>query len=220
MIAFWVLAVSSVFAAFAAVVVRLVARGVPAGDVHGGPATSSGPALASAAQAAPGADPPAPEPAAGFALEPELRAALHAAAGQAAPGGPAPSIAVAPGLTLRADRRTLRTALAAVLGQAMAAPACEEVLVTARLHGGRMEIAVLDDGPVADVAGRRAALREAEQAIGLQGGSLEIVACPEEGTTVLLRLPVADPTRARAAKPAPRTAAASVAPLPLGLSAT
>lgn len=121
-------------------------------------------------------------------LAPELAEALRWATPAARRRGVVLATAVESGLALRTNRSALRAALAALLDQAIAVAAGGKVLLAARREGWMIELAVLDDGPGADPAGRRGALRAVDSAIALQGGSLEITAIPGEGTTVRLRL--------------------------------
>ena len=151
----------------------------------------------------------APDAAEGLDLPGELRAVLTAAVPAAGAAGVALDLAVMPGLWLGTDAAALRGAVAAAVAAAIAAPSCTRVLLSARAHGGRVELAILDDGAGTDPTARRAALREAERTIGLQGGSLELHAAAGEGTSVRLRLPVPDPARRAAVKPPARPALAA-----------
>ena len=177
---------------------------------------------------APGADPavPAAEDAApavarlSFAaqwldLAPELTEAVRRAAPAAARRGVGLATATEPGLALRTDRDALHAALAAVLDQAIAVAAGGQVLLTARRDGWVIELAVLDDGPGVDPAGRHAALRAVDSAMALQGGSLEIAAIAGEGTTVRLRLPAPSSAAPQVGATAETTRADPV-PLPVG----
>ncbi len=142
-------------------------------------------------------------------LAPELGRALRRAAPTAGRLRVVLASAVQSGLALPTDRRALRAALDGVLEQAMDAAPGGKVLLTARREGWVIEVAVLDDGAGVDPEARRGALRPAESALALQGGSLEIAAVAGEGTTVRLRLPAPGAGRPQAAAPGPATPAAT-----------
>ncbi len=168
------------------------------------------------------APPPEHEPAAGlsfaaewFDLAPELERALHQALPEARRHAVDLAHAAEPELTLRTDRRTLRAALAALLDQAIRAAPGGKVLLTARREGWVIELALLDDGTSPNPEARRSALRAVTSAIALQGGSLEVTAIPDEGTTVRLRLPAPPPARPETTA-TPATAPAAPVPLPAG----
>lgn len=148
-------------------------------------------------------------------LAPQLTEAVRQAAPAAALRGVGLATAMEPGLALRTDRAALHAALAAVLDQAISVAAGGQVLLTARRDGWVIELAVLDDGPGADPAGRHAALRAVDSAMALQGGSLEIAAIAGEGTTVRLRLPAPAPAAAQVGATGEPTRADPVA-LPVG----
>jgi len=97
-------------------------------------------------------------------------------------------MAVQPDLAVHADPLVLRALLGDLVGNAMRHAPGGRVLLSAARLGGRVEIAVTDDGAGAEAAMQEAALREAGQLVALQGGTIHIEVHPGEGTTVLLRL--------------------------------
>jgi signal transduction histidine kinase len=121
-------------------------------------------------------------------------------------------IAIQPDLAVRADPRGFRRALIDLLENAIGHAPGGKVLLGARRHGGRVQIAVLDDGQGRDRREQEAVLRPVERIVALHGGTLQIETRPGQGTLVVLRLPEplspppAGPT-ARAAKPATRETA-------------
>lgn len=97
--------------------------------------------------------------------------------------------AAQPDLSVHADRLALRAVLGELVNHAMRHAPGGRVLLSAIRLGGRVQIAVIDDGvgPAAPV--QEAALREVAQLVALQGGTVDIETHPGEGTTVLVRLP-------------------------------
>ena len=83
-------------------------------------------------------------------------------------------VAASPDLLVRADRRALRQALTELVRVSLRLSPCAAVLVTARRHGGRIEISFLADGPGDSEAGMRAGLRTAESILALHGATMEI----------------------------------------------
>jgi signal transduction histidine kinase len=122
-------------------------------------------------------------------VEREVRAALTDAAASASGWRTRFEFAVRPDLTTRTDVQRFRTALTAMVAHAAAQAPTGRVLVTATRHGGRIQVTVGDDGSGADRAVQAAALREVESLIAMQGGTLEIVAQPGEGTRLIARWP-------------------------------
>lgn len=118
--------------------------------------------------------------------------------------------AIQPGLTVRADRGALCQAISDVLENAISHSGGGRVLVAAGRHGGRVQIAVLDDGAAVDRAEHEAHLRGAERLLALQGGTIEVSVRAGAGSTVVIRLPEPGPNRA--AQPA-TTASAAPAPV-------
>ena len=121
--------------------------------------------------------------------------------------------AVASGLTVRANPRPLRVALTEILHAAIGLAPGGAVLLSARRHGGRVQITVTDDGGGTDEATLTASLRLAEQAVALQGGTLEVRSRPGFGSQVTLRLPDFAQT-SRPAAPRPAATPPPEAPLP------
>ena len=119
----------------------------------------------------------------------EVLALLSSARSVAAQRGIHLQFAVQPGLRVHTDPRALRDVLAHLLAQAVDQAMCGSVLVGARLHGGRVQIAVCDDGLGQDAAAQQAALRNTAYLLALQGATMQIDARPNHGTTVAIRLP-------------------------------
>jgi anti-sigma regulatory factor (Ser/Thr protein kinase) len=122
-------------------------------------------------------------------------------------------VAVQPGLAVHADRFALRAVLSQLVGNAIRHAAGGRVLLSASRLGGRVQIAVIDDGVGPDAVAQEAALREVVQLVALQGGTIEVEAQRGEGTTVLVRLPESDaagraPSEIPKQRPAARTTAA------------
>jgi hypothetical protein len=127
----------------------------------------------------------------------EVRDVLQHMAPEAARGRMRLEMAVQPDLAVHADKLALRTLLGDLVRNAMMHAPAGQVLLSAARFGGRVEIAVTDDGAGTEAEMRQAALREAGQLVALHGGSIHIDARPGEGTTVLVRLP--EPMGARRA---------------------
>jgi hypothetical protein len=97
-------------------------------------------------------------------------------------------VAASADLLVRADRRALRQALTDMVRMALRLSPCAAILVTARRHGGRIEISCLADGPGESEAEMRSALRAAESIFALHGATMEID--PRlDGATMRVRLP-------------------------------
>ena len=117
-------------------------------------------------------------------------------------------VAVDGALQVRADPLALRVVLADVIGGAVRRAPCGAVLVSARHHGGRIEISVIDDG-AAGAADAAAGLSSSSQDIlALHGATLETRPGAHGGTEVSMRL-LAPPSRVR---PAVQAAPAQPAP--------
>jgi signal transduction histidine kinase len=113
--------------------------------------------------------------------------------------------AVQPELSVHADRLALRAVLSELVGNAVEHAPGGRVLVSAVRLGGRVQIAVIDDGAGPEAALQEAALREVAQVVALQGGTIDVEVHPGEGTTVLVRLPEpADTGRASGEASAPQ----------------
>jgi signal transduction histidine kinase len=119
----------------------------------------------------------------------EMRDVLHLMAAEAARHLVQLEFAVQPDLSVRSDRIALRTVLAELLRNAIRHTPGGRVLLSATRLGGRVQIAVIDDGVGPDAAVQEAALREIAQLVALQGGNVEVESHQGEGTTVLVRLP-------------------------------
>jgi hypothetical protein len=141
------------------------------------------------------------------ALRPALVRLLERLAPAARLVGTRLGFAVEAGLVVRANPARLGQALATILQDAVRRAPGGAVLVSAGRHGGRIQIAVSDDGPPAREPAT-AALRDAAEVIALLGGTMERRA-PEGGGVCVIRLP--DSVRAAPAAPA---APADTAPAP------
>lgn len=115
------------------------------------------------------------------------------------------SIAAVDGLMVRADPLALHEVLVDVVGAAIGRTPCGSVLVSARLHGGRIEIGVTDDGSATNVDAMSAASDTSREILALHGATLEARSAAYGGTEVMLRL-LAPPVR-------PRAEAAQAAPV-------
>ena len=118
-------------------------------------------------------------------------------------------IAIQPGLTVQADPRGFHRTLVCLLENAIGHAPGGKVLVGGMRHGGRIQIAVLDDGQGPNRLEQAADLRSVEGIVALQGGTLQIESRPGQGTLVVLRLP--EPISAPPVKSAHPAAAASSA---------
>jgi hypothetical protein len=121
--------------------------------------------------------------------------------------------AAQPDLTVHADRLALHAVLSELVGSAMHHAPCGRVLLSAIRLGGRVQIAVIDDGDGPAAAVQEAALRDMAQLVALQGGTIDVESRRGEGTTVLVRLPepmgTASTPETRKPLPAERFAAPS-----------
>lgn len=98
-------------------------------------------------------------------------------------------LAVQPGLSVRADPRVFHEVLSGLVKHSLAQAPTGRVLVAGSRHGGRVQLAVLDDGMGADPQLQASDLRAPERLMALQGGTLEITSRAGEGSTVLARWP-------------------------------
>lgn len=138
-----------------------------------------------------------------LSVEAEVRHVLRELAPFAAERLARLELAVQAGLRVRADARVFRDVMTALVTHSIAQAPSGRVLVAGSLHGGRVQLAVLNDG-VGEEAQRQASeLRGSERLIALQGGTLEITSHAGEGSTILARWPDAGgerkPRRAEAA---------------------
>lgn len=132
----------------------------------------------------------------GLDVEVEALAALRQVDALAARNRVQLQIAVQPYLAVHADPCGFRRALVAVLEKAIAHAPCGKVMLGGTRHGGRIQIAVLDDGHGPDRQTQEAALRPVERIVALHGGTLQIEVRPGQGSLVILRLP--EPAAAQA----------------------
>jgi anti-sigma regulatory factor (Ser/Thr protein kinase) len=119
----------------------------------------------------------------------EARDVLHHMAAEAAGYQVQLEFAVQPELSVHADRLALRAVISELVGNAMRHAPGGRVLLSAIRLGGRVQIAVIDDGAGPEAAVQEAALREVAQLVALQGGTIDVETHAGEGTTVMVRLP-------------------------------
>ena len=117
-------------------------------------------------------------------------------------------VALGDDLMVHVDRRALHRALTDIIRTALRLSPGAAILLTARRHGGRIEIACLADGPAESEAGLRVALRDAAAIFALHGASMEIDPRPD-GAVVRVRLPefLERPCQPAAGQPAGEAAA-------------
>jgi light-regulated signal transduction histidine kinase (bacteriophytochrome) len=108
-------------------------------------------------------------------------------------------LAMQPELAIHIDPAVFRQTLTDAVASAIASAPGGRVMISAFRLGASVHIGVSDDGQYGDFA--RDGLRPSAELLALHGGRLDIDARPGEGTTVILRLPVASPIRP--AEPAP-----------------
>ena len=126
-------------------------------------------------------------------VEEEAHHALLRLDGMAARQGVRFEVAVQVGLMVRMPRVGLQRVLDDVLGRAIAQSPGGKVMIAAMRHGGRIQIAVLDDGTGSDRVTQESRLRDSMQTVALLGGTFELNTHAGEGTTVVIRLP--EPSR-------------------------
>lgn len=107
-------------------------------------------------------------------------------------------VAAAEDLAVRADPHALRQVLADLVGGAIVRSPCGSVLISARSHGGRIEIGILDDGEESLVHGDAGLSSSSREVLALHGATLEARAGAHGGTEILVRL-LAPPDRVRPA---------------------
>jgi hypothetical protein len=125
------------------------------------------------------------------AVAPETRAALAATSDFARSRSIALQMAADPDLIAQVDLAEYQTCLRSLIRDAIGR-ACSGVLVTAMRQADGLEIAVLDDGtdPAGTIVDSGA---QSERTTPVpHGGSLTANYQPEQGTTILLRLPATD----------------------------
>ncbi len=154
-----------------------------------------------------------------FAAEPvDVEAALHVVfqdvARDAARHRSRIRVAASADLLVRADRRALRQALTDMVRMSLRLSPCAAILVTARRHGGRIEISCLADGPGESEAEMRSALRSALSIFALHGATMEID--PRlDGAVMRVRLPeFVERAPTPAAAPAPNAVSAPAVEAP------
>jgi signal transduction histidine kinase len=106
-----------------------------------------------------------------------------------------------PDLTLRAERAAFRQVLTMLVRQACSQPLVGRVLVTTSQHGQWLQVSVSDDAIGADATVREEALRPIERVIAGQGGTVEITSWSHQGSTMLVRWPVAGPAAREGSQP-------------------
>jgi signal transduction histidine kinase len=129
-------------------------------------------------------------------IETEARGVLRLLDGLAARQRVRLEIAIQPNLEVRADPRGFRQVLTDLVANAIGHAPGGKVLLGGKRHGGRIQIAVLDDGNGPDRALQESTLRPTQRIVALQGGTLEIHSHAGRGTMVLLRLPEPPPAPA------------------------
>jgi hypothetical protein len=154
------------------------------------------------------ADAPASESEAGDPAE-AIRAALERHHGLIREQCARVEIAAEAGLCVRARGDVLADMVAELLALGVRAGAGGHFLFTASRHAGRVDISLSDDCPTDHDGLRRSQARTLEQQVALQGGSLEIVTQPGQGTTMTIRLASAAEMAPRAAAPTPVVTAAN-----------
>ena len=142
-------------------------------------------------------------------VEVEIRTVLEEHASEASDRYVVLDMAVAPNLSVHTDRNALRTILNLLVCHAIS-QAYEKVLVSAMHRGGRVHIAVTDDGNGTSEGKQQAILRPVAEVAALQGGTLEIETWPGQGTTAAVRLPASvdvkrPPEPERRATPEPQS---------------
>lgn len=144
-------------------------------------------------------------------LEPAAHAVLEDLAEAAHSRGMRLSFAVQPGLTVRCDPAALHEALHDLVAGALSHTGATRALLSARSHGGRIEITVADDGVGPAVETQTSLLRPAEQLLALHGATMEIDVRAEQGSIVTLRLPEPPANPVAAPRPVAAPAAAQQA---------
>ena len=147
-------------------------------------------------------------------IEREALGALRHVDGLAARNRVRLQIAVQPDLAVRADPRGLRQALIGLLENAIRHAPGGKIMLSGMRHGGRIQIAVLDDGQGPDRLAQEASLRSVERIVALHGGTLQVECRPGQGTLVLLRLPepLSAPANSAPANSAPAKSAEAAEP--------
>lgn len=97
-------------------------------------------------------------------------------------------MAVPDDLLVRLDAEAFDRILGTLLRTAIRAAPTGRVLLTARRHGGRVEVAIAGDGETADRDSLAADLRPADELLALHGGTLEVQCIPDAGAIFVARL--------------------------------
>ncbi len=113
------------------------------------------------------------------------------------------------GIHVQMHSAALADLLEEMLGAVIHAAPASRILLTVTEFGQHVGISVTDDIPNADVEVRRSAVRRLMERVALRGGLLDITACPDEGTTMTLRLASA------ADRPVSQARSGSVKPPPM-----
>jgi hypothetical protein len=122
-------------------------------------------------------------------LEAEVRQSLHDLSDLARQHAVRLEIAVQPRLRLRLDRPTFHAMAGAMLRHAIRASSGGRVLLGATVQAGWLQLIVIDESTVPPPV-RADDLSGVRSAAALQGGRLDVVHRPNEGTTMMLRLSV------------------------------
>ncbi len=123
-----------------------------------------------------------------LAVAPAARAALDRVAPEARQRLVRLEMAVADDLVVRLDAEAFDRILATLLRTAIRAAPSGRVLLTARRHGARVEVAMAGDGAAADRDSLIADLRPADELLALHGGTLEVQCIPDAGAIFVARL--------------------------------
>lgn len=97
-------------------------------------------------------------------------------------------MAVPDDLLVRLDAEAFDRILGTLLRTAIRGAPAGRVLLTARRHGGRVEVAIAGDGETADRDSLTADLRPAEELLALHGGTLDVQCIPDAGAIFVARL--------------------------------
>jgi hypothetical protein len=111
-------------------------------------------------------------------------------------------VAAEAGLRVRARGEVLADMAGELLALGVRTSAGGRFLFTASRHAGRVDISLSDDCATDNAGLRRSQARTLAQQVALQGGSLEIVNLPGQGTTMTIRLACAVEAPLRATPPA------------------
>jgi hypothetical protein len=113
------------------------------------------------------------------------------------------------GLRVRMHGAALADLLEEMLGTVIHAAPASRILLTAVEDGDHVAISITDDIPNADLDVRSAGIRALKERIALRGGTLDVRARPNEGTTVTLLIDAVGSERLDSPLAAPATTAAS-----------